>query len=56
LFPSFLPQNLLVDNNRDFITMEDEQGQQRLREQAEQRRKGWEPLAFAHAAAGKTTF
>ncbi|KAM4542615.1 ubiquitin carboxyl-terminal hydrolase 40 isoform 2-T2 [Odontesthes bonariensis] len=33
-------KNLLVDNNRDFITMEDEQGQQRLREQAEQRRKG----------------
>uniref|UniRef100_A0A3Q3FTU7 Ubiquitin specific peptidase 40 n=1 Tax=Kryptolebias marmoratus TaxID=37003 RepID=A0A3Q3FTU7_KRYMA len=33
-------KNLLIDNNRDFITAEDEQGQQRLREQAEQRRKG----------------
>ncbi|XP_069563342.1 ubiquitin carboxyl-terminal hydrolase 40 isoform X2 [Brachyistius frenatus] len=33
-------KNLLVDNNRDFITLEDEQGQQTLREQAEQRRKG----------------
>ncbi|XP_051242887.1 ubiquitin carboxyl-terminal hydrolase 40 isoform X2 [Dicentrarchus labrax] len=32
--------NLLIDNNRDFVTVEDEQGQQRLREQAEQRRKG----------------
>uniref|UniRef100_A0A7N6BXZ5 Ubiquitin carboxyl-terminal hydrolase n=1 Tax=Anabas testudineus TaxID=64144 RepID=A0A7N6BXZ5_ANATE len=26
-------KNLLIDNNRDFITLEDEQGQQRLREQ-----------------------
>ncbi|XP_070698242.1 ubiquitin carboxyl-terminal hydrolase 40 isoform X2 [Pempheris klunzingeri] len=33
-------KNLLIDNNRDFVTLEDEQGQQRLREQAEQRRKG----------------
>ncbi|KAK2826421.1 hypothetical protein Q5P01_020635 [Channa striata] len=33
-------KNLLIDNNRDFITLEDEQGQQRLREQAEQQRKG----------------
>ncbi|XP_076013672.1 ubiquitin carboxyl-terminal hydrolase 40 isoform X2 [Genypterus blacodes] len=33
-------KNLLIDNNRDFSTQEDEQGQQRLREQAEQRRKG----------------
>ncbi|XP_030575382.1 ubiquitin carboxyl-terminal hydrolase 40 isoform X2 [Archocentrus centrarchus] len=33
-------KNLLIDNNRDFITLEDEQGQQRLRAQAEQRRKG----------------
>ncbi|XP_037550519.1 ubiquitin carboxyl-terminal hydrolase 40 [Nematolebias whitei] len=33
-------KNLLIDNNRDFITAEDEQGQQRLREQAVQRRKG----------------
>uniref|UniRef100_A0A671TUG1 Ubiquitin specific peptidase 40 n=1 Tax=Sparus aurata TaxID=8175 RepID=A0A671TUG1_SPAAU len=29
-------KNLLIDNNRDFVTMEDQQGQQRLREQAEQ--------------------
>uniref|UniRef100_A0A3B4YKH0 Ubiquitin specific peptidase 40 n=1 Tax=Seriola lalandi dorsalis TaxID=1841481 RepID=A0A3B4YKH0_SERLL len=35
-------KNLLIDKNRDFITVEDEQGQQRLREQAEQRRKGWD--------------
>ncbi|XP_068607993.1 ubiquitin carboxyl-terminal hydrolase 40 [Brachionichthys hirsutus] len=33
-------KNLLIDNNRDFVTLEDEQGQQRLREQAEERRKG----------------
>ncbi|XP_071758299.2 ubiquitin carboxyl-terminal hydrolase 40 [Centroberyx gerrardi] len=33
-------KNLLIDSNRDFCTLEDEQGQQRLREQAEQRRKG----------------
>ncbi|XP_031703840.1 ubiquitin carboxyl-terminal hydrolase 40 isoform X1 [Anarrhichthys ocellatus] len=33
-------KNLLIDNNRDFLTLEDEQGQQRLREQAEQCRKG----------------
>uniref|UniRef100_A0A1A8VFL9 Ubiquitin specific peptidase 40 n=1 Tax=Nothobranchius furzeri TaxID=105023 RepID=A0A1A8VFL9_NOTFU len=33
-------KNLLIDNNRDFLTAEDEQGQQRLMEQAEQRRKG----------------
>ncbi|XP_074516578.1 ubiquitin carboxyl-terminal hydrolase 40 isoform X1 [Sebastes fasciatus] len=33
-------KNLLIDNNRDFLTLEDEWGQQRLREQAEQRRKG----------------
>ncbi|XP_029317046.1 ubiquitin carboxyl-terminal hydrolase 40 isoform X2 [Cottoperca gobio] len=33
-------KNLLIDNNRDFLTLEDERGQQRLREQAEQRRKG----------------
>ncbi|XP_029900547.1 ubiquitin carboxyl-terminal hydrolase 40 isoform X2 [Myripristis murdjan] len=33
-------KNLLVDSNRDFCTLEDEQGQQRLREQAEQLRKG----------------
>uniref|UniRef100_G3P742 USP domain-containing protein n=1 Tax=Gasterosteus aculeatus aculeatus TaxID=481459 RepID=G3P742_GASAC len=33
-------KNLLIDNKREFLTVEDEQGQQRLREQAEQRRKG----------------
>ncbi|KAM9355903.1 ubiquitin carboxyl-terminal hydrolase 40 isoform 2-T2 [Pholidichthys leucotaenia] len=33
-------KNLLIDTNRNFITLEDEQGQQRLREQQEQRRKG----------------
>ncbi|KAM7403303.1 hypothetical protein PAMA_003975 [Pampus argenteus] len=33
-------KNLLIDNNKDFSTLEDEEGQQRLREQAEQRRKG----------------
>ncbi|XP_059209927.1 ubiquitin carboxyl-terminal hydrolase 40 [Centropristis striata] len=33
-------KNLLIDNNRDFLTPEDERGQQRLREQTEQRRKG----------------
>ncbi|XP_039992469.1 ubiquitin carboxyl-terminal hydrolase 40 isoform X2 [Xiphias gladius] len=33
-------KNLLIDKNRDFITLEDEQGQQRLREQAEQCTKG----------------
>uniref|UniRef100_A0A8C9Y2Z6 Ubiquitin carboxyl-terminal hydrolase n=1 Tax=Sander lucioperca TaxID=283035 RepID=A0A8C9Y2Z6_SANLU len=27
-------KNLLIDNNRDFLTLEDERGQQRLREQA----------------------
>lgn len=34
-------QNLLIDKNRDFTTQEDEQGQLRLRELVEQRRKGW---------------
>ncbi|XP_068194600.1 ubiquitin carboxyl-terminal hydrolase 40 isoform X2 [Antennarius striatus] len=33
-------KNLLIDNNRDFVTLDDEQAQQRLREQAEERRKG----------------
>ncbi|KAM3594008.1 uncharacterized protein V6R79_000611 [Siganus canaliculatus] len=33
-------RNLLIDNNRNFVTLEDERGQQRLREEAEQRRKG----------------
>ncbi|XP_028995909.1 ubiquitin carboxyl-terminal hydrolase 40 isoform X2 [Betta splendens] len=32
-------KNLLIDNNRNFITLQDEQGQQRLREQAEQHKK-----------------
>ncbi|XP_007576687.1 ubiquitin carboxyl-terminal hydrolase 40 isoform X1 [Poecilia formosa] len=45
-------KNLLIDNNRDFITAEDQQGQQRLREQAEQRRKGEQ--AAASNGAGKT--
>lgn len=34
---SIFPQNLLIDNNRNFVTLEDEQGQQKL---AEQQRKG----------------
>ncbi|KAM8914024.1 ubiquitin carboxyl-terminal hydrolase 40 isoform 2-T2 [Spinachia spinachia] len=33
-------KNLLIDNKREFLTVEDEQGQQRLREQVEQHRKG----------------
>ncbi|XP_056282071.1 ubiquitin carboxyl-terminal hydrolase 40 isoform X2 [Pseudoliparis swirei] len=33
-------KNLLIDNNRSFLTLEDEQSQLRLREQAEQCRKG----------------
>ncbi|KAF3845029.1 hypothetical protein F7725_008192 [Dissostichus mawsoni] len=33
-------QESLIDNNRNFLTLENERGQQRLREQAEQRRKG----------------
>uniref|UniRef100_A0A3B5M5R6 USP domain-containing protein n=1 Tax=Xiphophorus couchianus TaxID=32473 RepID=A0A3B5M5R6_9TELE len=45
-------KNLLIDNNRDFITAEDQQGQQRLREQAEQRRKGEQ--AATSNGAGKT--
>uniref|UniRef100_A0A665TIG7 USP domain-containing protein n=1 Tax=Echeneis naucrates TaxID=173247 RepID=A0A665TIG7_ECHNA len=36
-------KNLLIDNNRDFFTLEDEQGQQRLREQAEKDRKSEGP-------------
>uniref|UniRef100_A0A4W6EC60 Ubiquitin specific peptidase 40 n=1 Tax=Lates calcarifer TaxID=8187 RepID=A0A4W6EC60_LATCA len=47
-------KNLLIDNNRDFITVEDEQGQQRLREQAEQRRKGWDSFILSHKKAGQT--
>ncbi|KAJ8410109.1 hypothetical protein AAFF_G00211500 [Aldrovandia affinis] len=33
-------KNLLIDNNKDFSTLRDELGQQRLREEAESRRKG----------------
>ncbi|XP_029982547.1 ubiquitin carboxyl-terminal hydrolase 40 isoform X2 [Sphaeramia orbicularis] len=39
-------KNLLIDSNRDFCTLADEQGQQRLREQAEQRRKGEQTAGF----------
>lgn len=46
LYHRYFSQNLLIDNNRDFVTLEDEQGQQRLREQAEQRRKGWDIKPF----------
>ncbi|XP_061599074.1 ubiquitin carboxyl-terminal hydrolase 40 isoform X2 [Cololabis saira] len=45
-------KNVLIDNNRDFSTAEDEQGLQRLREQAEQRRKGGQ--AAASDGAGTT--
>lgn len=38
----YFSQNLLIDNNRDFVTLEDDQGQQRIREQTEQHRKGWD--------------
>ncbi|CAG5866599.1 unnamed protein product [Menidia menidia] len=47
-------KNLLVDNNRDFITMEDKQGQQRLRDQAEQRRKGGQTAASDGAERAKS--
>ncbi|KAJ8349869.1 hypothetical protein SKAU_G00249990 [Synaphobranchus kaupii] len=33
-------KNLLIDSNRDFSTLRDELGQQRLRQEAESRRKG----------------
>lgn len=46
-------KNLLIDNNRAFFTLEDEQGQQRLREQAEQRRKG--EKAAGSDGAGRQT-
>lgn len=36
----------MIDNNRNFVTLEDEQGQQRLKEQAEQHRKGWDFKTF----------
>ncbi|XP_026161733.1 ubiquitin carboxyl-terminal hydrolase 40 isoform X2 [Mastacembelus armatus] len=51
-------KNLLIDNNRDFMTLEDELGQQRLREQAEERRKGGQAAgsdgAGLHKKAGHT--
>ncbi|XP_063765610.1 ubiquitin carboxyl-terminal hydrolase 40 [Eleginops maclovinus] len=43
-------KNLLIDNNRNFLTLEDEQGQQRLREQAEQRRKGGQAVGLQEKA------
>uniref|UniRef100_A0A8D3B7U6 USP domain-containing protein n=1 Tax=Scophthalmus maximus TaxID=52904 RepID=A0A8D3B7U6_SCOMX len=46
-------KNLLIDNNRAFFTLEDEQGQQRLREQAEQRRKGWDVFTLPDTKAGQ---
>ncbi|XP_008275139.1 ubiquitin carboxyl-terminal hydrolase 40 isoform X2 [Stegastes partitus] len=48
-------KNLLIDNNRGFITLEDEQGQQRLREQAEQRRKGGQAAASDVSGPQKKT-
>ncbi|KAM4540583.1 ubiquitin carboxyl-terminal hydrolase 40 isoform 2-T2 [Fundulus diaphanus] len=45
-------KNLLIDNNRDFVTADDQQGQQRLREQAEQRRKGWD-FSFFHTSGNR---
>ncbi|XP_034531244.1 ubiquitin carboxyl-terminal hydrolase 40 isoform X2 [Notolabrus celidotus] len=46
-------KNLLVDNNRDFVTLEDEQGQQMLREQAEEHRKGGEAAGSDSAGSQK---
>ncbi|XP_028251645.1 ubiquitin carboxyl-terminal hydrolase 40 isoform X2 [Parambassis ranga] len=46
-------KNLLIDNNRKFTTVEDEQGQQRLREQAEQRRKGGQAAGSNDAGSQK---
>ncbi|XP_058471340.1 ubiquitin carboxyl-terminal hydrolase 40 isoform X2 [Solea solea] len=48
-------KNLLIDNNKDFVTLEDEQGQQRLREQAEQRRKGGNTAGSDDAGLQKKT-
>ncbi|XP_022056802.2 ubiquitin carboxyl-terminal hydrolase 40 isoform X2 [Acanthochromis polyacanthus] len=48
-------KNLLIDNNRGFITLEDEQGQQRLREQAEQRRKGGQAAVSDVSGSQKKT-
>ncbi|XP_047200785.1 ubiquitin carboxyl-terminal hydrolase 40 isoform X2 [Girardinichthys multiradiatus] len=45
-------KNRLIDSNKDFITAEDQQGQQRLKEQAEQCRKGEQ--AAASNGGGKT--
>ncbi|XP_049452493.1 ubiquitin carboxyl-terminal hydrolase 40 isoform X1 [Epinephelus fuscoguttatus] len=48
-------KNLLIDNNRDFLTLEDERGQQRLREQAEERRKGGQAAGSDGAGPQKKT-
>lgn len=45
-------KNLLIDSNRDFSTLQDEQGQQRLREEAEQRRKGGQAATGVILGAG----
>ena len=34
-------QNLLIDNNRDFSTLQDDLDQQRLGEETESLKKGW---------------
>ncbi|XP_037342599.2 ubiquitin carboxyl-terminal hydrolase 40 [Pungitius pungitius] len=47
-------KNLLIDNKREFLTVEDEQGQQRLRQQAEQRRKGG-PVAGSEGVGQQKT-
>ncbi|KAG7224082.1 hypothetical protein INR49_019817 [Caranx melampygus] len=46
-------KNLLIDNNRHFITEQDEKGQQKLREHAEQNRKGGEPAGSGEAGPQK---
>ncbi|XP_074548173.1 ubiquitin carboxyl-terminal hydrolase 40 isoform X2 [Halichoeres trimaculatus] len=46
-------KNLLIDTNRDFVTLEDEQGQQLLRQQAEERRKGVEAAGSDGAGSQK---
>ncbi|CAJ1073333.1 ubiquitin carboxyl-terminal hydrolase 40 isoform X1 [Xyrichtys novacula] len=48
-------KNLLIDNNRDFVTLEDEQGQQMLRELAEERRKGGEAAGSNGVGSQKKT-
>ncbi|XP_028294265.1 ubiquitin carboxyl-terminal hydrolase 40 isoform X2 [Gouania willdenowi] len=47
-------KNLLVDNNKEFITLEDKQAQQTLRELAEQRRKGIQAADSNNAESQKT--